>query len=896
MVLPDGTPVPDLSGLLLEHELVALWEQGKLNDLDSLDALFADFSDVKEEDLVDHDEVDVSTMMERFRAQVQLASSTPEADPNEGVETGDWIDISRNVVAWTRNTLQLLRDAKATGHMVVLAPSPGTGKSRGMMEAATYEQNARRRVGYAVLSRAQIPEAAERLRSSGSTVRLIVIEGRHNGNCMYMDQVNVATSAGFSPGSTVCPSCPMYPGFSGGRRNVCGYYKARIDASRDRFFAAMGMRVPAIILTTHASAVQGSHITTRRYQGFWAFDTLFLDEDPTGSIVQQYEITEEMLTFSARDANGNPTGPTWGTMVLREAMKKAMEERKAAEERGFVLHGSPDRVHTRGHGSTYAGSDLHALLEPIARAHRHTLKGLASAVVDGMSDRPEKGEIMNLDAAGVAARFPSRYLAPLFAALDVEITTIAEARAAGVDLEPAYRVHLDLVPTEDGHRAAFRVHDFRKYANGQTNLVIGDAYADIDHYEGLFGRYRRDGKVQIIKHRATWPTTSTLIRIVTRAGSKHLNNHTQLLEHLEKNVRPILEMERGRRIVFYCHLAMKGDFAAWVEGVREELEILEYAIEHWGSGRGKDTYKDFDTFVAVTEFVPNIGALMHEANTVAALASTSNTRVAHWSAYAPREGASRFAQSLMNASPFLQAAFRRKATDELAQAVHRIRPAIPSETGRQKRAYVMGHLVPWTDELIAATAATAVVDSGNDDVDLETEALDRGARFAVTETLSLITEREVAGAIVEVFRNLQCWSHSFAHCLISVPDWATIDDLVRYRQVCKQTRSRPILRITFSEGVAGSSGSSEDVPMSPLTERVLSPPNAWQSIAGRIRDYRVYRAALARVVSQLPFTSPRLIRPDWVARGSRGFEFWGDRDRCEQVFAAYAPTAEKVPF
>jgi hypothetical protein len=902
MVLPDGSPIPDLSSLLTEAELADLWRGGKLNDANALESLFEDFSHLIDEMLEDEAALDLSSMADRFRAQAILASGTPSLGASESSVEGSWADISASVVEWTQKSVRLLREGDATGHLFVLSPSPGTGKSHGMMVAAEQEQNARRKVGYAVLSRAQIPEASDRLLSMGPNVRLIVIEGRHERNCWNFDQVNVATDAGFSPGRTVCPSCEFYPKFGRGpavASNICPYFASRREAVIDRALSDVGRgymrRAPAIILTTHAAAIQGSHIATRRNYTFWNFDTLFIDEDPTSAMVTQSEIGEESMTYSQTDDRGHVDGPTRGTMLLRDAMKEALRLRAAAEERGFVdSTGAEDRVHSRFHGSSFAGAALHALLESVAMSTQGlNLRAIGSLTIDGMTEGPPKGEIMSLTADEVAARYPNRHLLPIFSTLEEETVAIAEARAAGTTLEPAYRVHLDLVPDgEDGHRAVLRVHQLLGYANGRTNIIVGDAYADTVHYEGLFDRHQRDGKVQVIKHRAVWPPTSTLVRIVTHAGSKHITNTTQLIDHLEQKVRPVLELERGRRIVFYIHKAMKDDFVEWIESVREELDVYGYAVEHWGSGRGKDTYKNFDTFIAVTEYVPNIGALVHEANTVAALAAPGNTRVGHWSTYAPRSGSTSFANSLLSASPFFQAAFHRKATDELAQAVHRIRPAIPSADGCQKRAYVFGHQVPWTDELVAATSATAVVDNGKEEVDLETQALGIGTRFSISETLGLVSAREVAGAIWTVFRELGCWSHVFAHAMIGVPSWASIEEAT-------VGKPPPSDGIPPEGGIALITLSvSDPTPRSsPISERVVVPPNAWTYISDRVRrNSRVYRAGLNHFLTETKTAPGQVHRASWMPSGSKGYEFWGDRDRFDVILAAYSPAAKKVPF
>jgi hypothetical protein len=311
-----------------------------------------------------------------------------------------------------------------------------------------------------------------------------------------------------------------------------------------------------------------------------------------------------------------------------------------------------------------------------------------------------------------------------------------------------------------------------------------------------------------------------------------------------------------------------------------------FAIEHWGSGRGKDIYRHFDTFVGVSEYTPNLSAVAHEANTIAALAATSNLRVAHWNGYAPRRGSTTFANSLSTANPFYQAAFARKATDELAQAVHRIRPAIPTD-GRQKRAYVLGHQVPWTDELIAATAATAVVDHGKDDIDLETEALGRGARFSMTETLSLVSAREVAEAMAEAVLNLGCWSHAFAHALVSVPSWAVVENLISGREVRKKVQTALLYR-DLSEATPSAG---------PLIERVCSPTPAWRTISNRVQQTsRVYQAGFALLLRERPLPSG-FFRAPWMPPHGRGYEFWGDAARFQQILTNdYAPGAQKVPF
>ncbi len=433
------------------------------------------------------------------------------------------------------------------------------------------------------------------------------------------------------------------------------------------------------------------------------------------------------------------------------------------------------------------------------------------------------------------------------------------------------------------------MNELHGYVNDLTNIIVGDAYANVEHYEGLFSRYRYEGKVDVIKHRALWPTSSTLVRVVTHAGNRDVDNVTKFRSHLDTKVRPLLELERGRRIVFYVHKALKNELREWVDAVRDELGLGDYAIEHWGSGRGKDTYKEFGTFIGVTEYVPNVNGLIHEANTVAALASPGNVRVAHWNGYAKRTGSMSFANSIGAASPFYQAAFQRKAVDELAQAIHRIRPAIPSADGSQKRAYVLGHRVPWTDELVAATVKTAVVDNGNGP-DLETEALGRGPRFSILDTLGLTTVREIAGAIASVIQTFQCWSHAFIHAVMGVPSWGHLEDAIINAGFSARAEpmSPGLLRDLSLRSTPGSY---------PLADRILAPPQAWSSVAQHVnKTSDLYRNGLSAALETLGVKATGRIHLPWMPRGSRGYEFWGSGERFEQVLASYAPGATRIPF
>jgi hypothetical protein len=930
MTMPDGSPIPDYSATSVDElrDSGAL-DRGEVGDAfvnarPLIDALSRTYDEVAAEQETEDEAAalaaflddEIGSMEERFRSEAELRSDAP---PITVVEepTGSWAEVSEAVVTETLKSIRLLRDK--TGHLLVLAPSPSTGKTHAMMQAAAKEQVAGRTVGFAVFERKQIGEAKARLEASGPNVRLLVIEGRHKGNCLFMDEVTVATNAGFSPGTTVCPKCPRYHQYSKRNRDMCLYYRARMDAWEDREKARRRTSTaapspPKIILTTHASAVQGSHIATRYAQSFWNFDTLFIDEDPTEALVSQLGIREVALVYEQKDGSGRFDDLTIGTMVLRAAMVEARRQRAESATHGYAdpTGEKPDPVHTRQFGSSYASGDLYALLEGVTRKYNRTLMALSAAVSDAATlVQPAKGEIMYLDADEVAKRFPNRHLAPFFEAIHMELTALEEAKAktpAGIAADRPYRAHLDLVTNEETGEvdAVASVHVLRSYANGRTNIVLGDAYANAKHYESLFDRgekrndqgvVERENKVDVIRRLARWPTTSMLFRVIARASNSMFKNDTQFDDHLNTLVRQILELERGRQILFYTHKDRKTSLRRWLEAHADELDIREdFAIEHWGSGRGKDIYKNFQSFIGVTEYVPNKGSMIHESNTLSSLAPApapgkeDRKRVAFWNPSSERRGKESFVNGIGKSDPFLQTTFHRRATDELAQAVHRIRPAIPTADGSQKRCYAIGHLVPWSSELIAATSATVIVDNGKDDVDLETGALGRGARFEITETLALMSEREVARAIGVVFQGLGCWSNMFVHALLAAPSLSAIEDAFIAAGLVETARDSDEACFTSDLSSSGPTSASSGA----LVERVRRPSYGWASIAQRIIDTsRIYRAGRAKFLIELAFPAPRRHRASWMPQGSRGYEFWGDRDRFEKILNDhYGP----VPF
>jgi len=872
MTLPDGSPLPDLSDMLDGWEIA---QRTDLVDGDSLDALFPSVP-VDFDAVIADAEVEVALRQIRANAEAIAASPLPKREQL----IAPWKTIAERVVGETVDYARHFRATSAKQQLVVLAPSPGTGKTVGMTQVARDEQLHRRRVGYAVKDRESIPEAVARLQDGDRGVRLIVIEGRHEGNCVAMPEVAAATNAGYSPATTVCPSCEKYPRTERSASYACAYYRSRIDAYRAHRLARFG-QVPPIIVTTHASAVQGSMIIDKRWQEFWRFDSLLIDEDPTDAFVETAQIAETALTFWKLDEKGQPTASSLGTTVLREAMQLARVERNECASRQWCAPHSdePSPVHTREYGSAYAGVELHRLLDAVARKHGHSAETIAAAVVNDYAEQPMKGEVMSMDAVALAEKYPVRTLAHVYAALRAEMTSVLEARAAGMAIEPAYQVHLDLVLDDrDEVHGVVTVRRIRTYAVADTNIWIGDAYADVNHYRRLLpGR-----ELHLVDHRAVWPVDATLVRMICHAGVSEIDNQAKFRLHLDTKLRPVLELEAGRSVLFYVHKVLRDELREWLDA--NDFGLDRYHIEHWGSGRGKDIYRDVDTFVAVTEYVPSLSGMLHEANFLASVASESNTRIEHWSATArqQRRGPTSFAASLADAHPIYAATVARKATDELAQAVHRIRPAIPSE--RPKRAYVLGHRIPWTQELLAATCATAIIAEENDVVvEVEQASVGRGSRIELASGLVCLSAAEVALIVEDSFQLYGCWSNAFAHMLVSCQSWRDIS-------VAQSAHQSDALLLQLH--VLGATPRN--------LAQVLAPPSNWHELSERVRhSSRTYARGVELAVQHLsaaaPLGSGTAPHPDH--RGGRGYQYWGSGERFEKILRAhYTHTAERVPF
>lgn len=817
-----------------------------------------------------------------------------------------------------------------------------------MLQAACDEQRAGRRVGYAVLARALLAETKERIEKTSPTVKLHVIEGRHAGNCSEFDSVESAQSNGYAPGSEVCPRCEKYPPFpktlKGGGKNrgkiykalsegrLCGYYAARVRAVKD-VERAEALKNAAyapypVILTTHAGLVIGTGMSDRANQEFWKFDTVFIDEDPANAIETATLIGEPQLVYECVDPETKRADAhTRATRIFRRAFEIATQERKASHMHGYIDPASslPSTIHSRDYGSDYAGNDFLALLWRAATSLGYMLSStLAQVENESNSKKPKRGELLGLKEETVSRRFPHRSLAVICKAIYIEMETRREATEKGLHgLDLAYRVHLKLDLDKEASKpgTAGITHGFVclrqavPFGAREANVVCGDAYGNVADYEHLFQRWRRYGDVDVVNYRAKWPKSSVLIRIAARSRASDLAAKSTFIDHCNWHVRSILGLETGRKVLFYVHSGLKLWLEEWLDEQALVATLDGHAIDYWGSGRGKDIYRDFDTFIAVSEYVPNVGGLIHEAN----------ARVLPTDRLAPRirfnhqKGVS-FSNSIEETHPALVGAFQRKSVDELAQAVHRIRPAMSVDGAKPKRCWILGFHVPLSNELLAATSASVIRDQSNERIITEMgfdpeQDRDRAKRFqADLGVLSFVSRREAASAMGEVYRALGCWSPIFAHVLLAVPECSDLSQVLPgagAESTAQLPREAIVEEGSYDsarEFAAPGAGSGDPVSrvadsrvsssrlVGRLVDRVLSPPPNARATADRIQTHLLYRDALALFESSLPSKLNRgTVVRDWMPLHGR-VSYLGNTVRMERIIDGYEPGAKPLQF
>lgn len=861
----------------------------------------------------DHDlaenELAVDEILRRF-AESQNAKTGPVE-----VVTAPWGEASMTVSFVMRDRgLQMMNEK---GRLVVCKPSPGVGKTFAMIELATTYHRARKRVIFGVFAKEQTEEVRERFKRADGTVVLRVITGRDETNCNSFDQVEAASQQGYAPGGTVCLGCAYYPENARrlGSNSVCLYYQERIRACQDFNMARRGVRRYPIILTTHTSAVLGQRVARSKHGTFWHTDFVFFDEDCSSAFASDHILRQDNLGFQ------KPDHPYAGfNAAIREAMRIAGHERTAAMRRNWKSYddpSEPDPIHSR-HGSAYVGEALWELLErviqlptvqrfyrdPLTKAH-----GLATRILShDDSDQPDVGEFATLPPNRIASDYPHRDLNVFADLLDKEHWALEAERQSGNNHALSYQVRLEFttIPDEEGNKhwlwqlAALTT---RSYAVQDHNIVVGDAYADPEMYRRLFPLQR----LETIDVRAHWPENTFCFTILAHASIGDVgNSRDQFLYYLNGHIAPIMEGQRGRRVLFYTHKSLAKWLNEWLHETSERWGVREWAVEHYGGGRGKDQYRDWDTVITATEYIPNMGGLVHIANAM----NPGQLRVEHWSGDRPRKGRQTFGQSIDDMDPRLRGLFWRKCVDELAQAIHRIRPAIPrGADAPPKQIYIFRKHIPLADDLLSATSF--FVASGDTDEGVQVDDT-KGKRATARSLVAFVSPEEMARAIRGTRDRVGFWGHFAAHSLtalvwdhsslsrtltLGLPTAMAQDDTGEETNVplSPKPSAGDSLRISPRE----LSPAESDSLVSALCDRVLFPTKDWEERAEIVRDSYAYRAAMRLLVDGDALGRRAEIRASWSSGPGSRFVCWGDGEAARNVLDGYDPkllAALEAPF
>ena len=850
-----------------ERQLILECDDWRYEDLE---ATFQGTEQPPEEEVGDTCQQDaVNEAIEAMGKKARSASAY--VDPPE---TKDWSDVSQSVLL---QTFQWVHQARQRpGQLLVSAPSPGTGKTFALVQAACDEQDNERRVIFAVFSKDQIPEVADRFRKAKTMVRLRVITGRDESNCWNYSAIEAAVASGYSPGSTVCVGCDSYPKNTGAPSEICPYYTTRLLATQE--YRVARRMIPArfpIILTTHQGAVQAQRLARSRYGRFWAVNTVIFDEDPSAAFEKIDVIQSDHLNYR------NPRDPKSElSALLAESIRIATYERQVAQARHWTSVTEPsesDAIHSP-RGSTYVSTELHDLLEKsasspmmaaLARGKTKSARDLVRSILSQNADfAPAPGTLANLSAAQVAAAYPHRGLYTIAELLDREYWAVDADRASGANSRLSYQVRLEL----SGGEWQFVTHQYESYMVPNHTIIVGDAYARPDHYSAhLFPRYQ----TTVIQDVAHWPENAYLMRHLSRSSLSDIaNSKEQFRTYLNAGVADVLRVQFGRSVLMYCHMAVKEWLTEWILETESRWGMKEWAIEHFGSGRGKDQYKDFDTFIAATEYIPNMGGLVHAANAL----YPGLARVEHWSGGKQRSGWQSFGHSISSMDERLRSVFDRKCVDELAQAIHRVRPAIPRPSGAPpKLMVVFGHHIPLNRELLSATSFARFPWSAENEGLYVDEK--KGQRITSDSLTAFVNPEEMADAILSIYERMGYWSSSLGHVL-------TVDGADGLAQIDAAKQSN-----VFAEAQALitllSCGLSKQ---STLLDRVQHPPADWEDMSLRVRNSRTYKTAIE-------IASKRMPAPAQCSFGKRRASCWGDTKKFLLLMQGYLqPKTSEVPF
>jgi hypothetical protein len=849
------------------------------------------------------------TIAKRFEngAHAAAIATTPDVEPMISPEaplpeTKDWATTAARVRADTLAWLAAHPEPKRD--MLILKPSPSTGKTESMIAAALATIVNQKQVVFAVRTKEMLEtELTTRLDDAakkhpvlrGTSVHLRVITGRDKDNCNFIENVEMVQAHGYSPGHTVCAECPYHPKFAyAAHMEPCAYYQQRIAAHQHTRLVGKVYRYHPLILTTQASLSAVAEHGGGKYGSFWNADLALIDEDLTDAFESVTELGRAHLDF---DATGNEVHQPAADFaeLMRHVINLADAERKTLKRRGYFVDPRDERkgkseTHTP-YGSTIAGRDLHRLLAQALAAHPQTrpdgttkiLASIISAAAD-LTPKPGPGELFGLNSTSdVNEHVPHHGIARL---ADVLATEMRHARERGLhlvqqatgkpvtdlivehvrrgeilDIEDA--IHMYAGPDWDNCYQArlscgaddawhFAVHEFSNLDNLDSNIIYGDAYAQIDHIRSLLNKPApTDGSpdpVTIIEHVAHFPTGSVLWRFPTQSNIGHLDGQGYWGEHCD-DLLEVLTALAGRRVLIYGHSALRERFEAFM-AKNSAFGIEEWAWEHWWGGRGKDQYKNFDAVVAISEPVMNVGGTFNIVNArafrdVQRMPGTAN--VQHMLPRIRPSADKRHGIAAMMRDARTHERVRheheRQNVNEHAQALHRVRPLMADRI-----MITMSSQIELTRDVIAASSTASRPLS------------DRG-RLTEGHLSAFFTAEEMLAAMLAVEEYYGVWSPLFCHALTSV----TLDRLIF-------GDNGP-----HTENLSGTERAPSSINNSPqdraihwssrLVDRVWEPQGYWEDRTRRLREHKAYKRASQMLNAELMKHEP--IQVPWTLKDQK---------------------------
>jgi len=664
-----------------------------------------------------------------------------------------------------------------TGRLLILKTTPGLGKTEEMIrEAVRRNRELNERIVFAVRTKSQIsgpmPELLQRFGKTDPARRALhlPIYGRDETNCYRIEDVEQAQLHGLSPSHEVCNDCEHNPKNTyESQAASCAYYRRRRTArAMLQAHKRTSNQSPPIILTTHCSLVQGLLADGSEYRDIWNADVIFMDEDPTDALEHDDELSVDDLRLIYNSPSCDvDTRELSG--VLISASEAAARERRHAAGVGFRFEGNGG-VHSRN-DSTYASDDLLRILEQgvATVGAKATLFLLARNVSERCAaEYPDQLEVAS--AVRRLKRFSDallreRYLRGQVTQRQVEESNVeslgTDVRAESMRIvDIAYVARLECVPVDpfryrNADKWQYVVRSSHEFANHSAAIVIGDAYAQREHYSDLFER-----QVEQVDILAELESGSIFTRVIAASGIGALiaNGRGEIYSAVEIDISRTCSP--GDRVVMYVHKALRSELERIAKVWKTKYQLAEIAVEHWWGGRGKDSYNGWTHLYGVSDPIPSVRGVEHSVNArvfrQALRGWFSNWRdLQRLRVGSPSAGA---VSAFCNSSPRIQVEFERTATAEVTQAIHRLRPVT-----NRVRVVTFGELER-SKELLLQTV-TVVPHGCRFDRKASCQRKTQVHRIDVP-IAAFVTFRELCAAVRVIAEHFGVWHPFFRHALV----------------------------------------------------------------------------------------------------------------------------------